>query len=196
VKLLPAFIDYPRREVNIKILYCGPDHAGKSTSLTHIYEHASPQRRGRLISLATKPHTVLFDFVPDLGKINGFGVRLHLVEVPAASYYTNTRELVCKGAAGVVFVADSSASRIDDNLESLNNVRGYLTLEDSEAHDVPVIFQYNKRDLQDILSVESLRSRLNTLGAPETETVATQGLGVSDCLMTIAKLVILRALPH
>ena len=171
-------------ELNIKIVYYGPDYAGKSTSLTHIYKHTSPPRRGKLFSLATTPRTVAFHFLPlNLAKVNGLDVRLHLYEVPPSPDYEATRTLIFKGASGVVFVADSGVARSEANRASLDELRG--------RDPLPVVFQYNKRDLRDILPTSDLRSLLDTRGAPEIETVATQGQGVVDSLMAIVQQVLL-----
>jgi signal recognition particle receptor subunit beta len=183
--------NHARGELNLKIVYCGPDFAGKSTSLTHIYEHTDAQRRGKLMRLATKPPTVAFDFLPlNLGKVGGLDVRLHLIEVPPPDY-ASSRHLIFKGASGVVFVADSVIARSEANRASLEELRGNLAAHGYVFDQIPLVFQYNKRDLQDILSMADLSSLLNTRGAPETETVATKGQGVLDCLMTIVKQMLL-----
>jgi hypothetical protein len=188
-----GFINYVRREIGLKIVYYGPALGGKTTNLTYIHGSISPKRRGQMISLETQTErTLFFDFLPlDLGKIGGYNVRLHLFTTPGQPQYAASRKLVLQGVCGVVFVADSSISRIDDNLESLEDLRRILDEYGYDFDEMPLVFQYNKRDLPDILSVDSLRSQLNARGAPETETVATTGHGVFDCLKTTAKLVLL-----
>ena len=109
-----TFINYAAKEINCKIVYYGPGLGGKTTNLQHIYNKTAPDRRGKMISLATEAdRTLFFDFLPlDLGSIRGFTTRFHLYTVPGQVFYNETRKLVLKGADGIVFVADSQEQMV------------------------------------------------------------------------------------
>jgi signal recognition particle receptor subunit beta len=180
------------REISAKIVYYGPGLSGKTTTLKYIYEHTRPERRGQLLTLATEgDRTIFFDFLPlHVEQVQGMGVRFQLYTVPGQVFYEATRRLVLNGADGVVFVADSQRSARDSNLQSFDNLRANLAEMGIDLARFPLVFQYNKRDLSDLLPVEVLRSDLNAIGAPEFETAATIGLGVLEALRAISALVI------
>ena len=180
------------REIVFKIVYYGPGLGGKTTTLQHLHATAKPEHRGRLVSLATPgDRTLYFDFLPILlPKMRGMSVRLQLYTVPGQVYYDATRKLVLKGADGLVFVADSQPSRMDANLESLQNLRDNLREQGLELSKIPHVFQYNKRDLDDVIAVDELERALNAHEAPAIGTSATLGDGVYEALETIARQVL------
>jgi hypothetical protein len=141
-----------------------------------------------MLSLATKTdRTLFFDFLPlDLGKIRGMRTKLQLYTVPGQVYYNSTRQLVLKGADGVVFVADSQDFALDANVESLQNLEDNLQRQGIRIKEIPVVMQYNKRDLPNVLPVDELEKEVNRLGVPHFESVATTGLGVEETLKGIA----------
>ena len=187
-----SMINYASREINCKIVYYGPGLGGKTTNLEYVYEKVAPSTRGKLISLATESErTLFFDFLPvDLGTIRGFKTRFHLYTVPGQVYYNASRKLILKGVDGVVFVADSSPSRLDANLESMDNLYQNLAEHDFDLRELPFVIQYNKRDLPGALPVEQLAASLNPTGVPSFEAIATRGTGVFDTLKAISKQVI------
>ena len=119
-----SFLNYSSREINCKLVYYGPGLCGKTTNLQYVHKKTIPTSKGKLISLATETdRTLFFDFLPlKLGKIKGFDVRFHLYTVPGQVFYNASRKLILKGVDGVVFVADSQTSRMEANIESLQNL--------------------------------------------------------------------------
>lgn len=188
-----SFINYSSREINCKLVYYGPGLCGKTTNLQFIYKKTNPDRKGKLISLATETErTLFFDFLPlSLGEIKGFKVRFHLYTVPGQVFYAASRKLILKGVDGVVFVADSQAERIDANLESLDDLKVNLAEQGYELDRLPFAIQYNKRDLPNIVSTGELKELLNQNGVPDFEVVATVGTGVFETLKEIGRLVIM-----
>ncbi|MBZ0121107.1 MAG: GTPase, partial [Sandaracinaceae bacterium] len=180
------------REISAKVVYYGPGLSGKTTSLKQIYESVKPQRRGELVTLATEgDRTIFFDFLPlHVKQVKGMGVRFQLYTVPGQVFYEATRRLVLQGADGVVFVADSQAAAREANLQSLEDLRRNLDEMDVDVESFPVVFQWNKRDLPNVMSTATMSAELNWIGAPELETEATTGLGVLDALREVSKLVI------
>ena len=119
-----SIVNYATREITCKIVYYGAGRSGKTTNLQYIYAQVPPDRKGNMVSLATQTdRTLFFDFLPlDLGTISGFSTRLQLYTVPGQVYYQATRKLVLQGADGVVFVADSQARQLDENIESMQEI--------------------------------------------------------------------------
>jgi len=187
-----SMINYASREINCKLVYYGPGLGGKTTNLEYIYNKVRPETRGKLISLATETErTLFFDFLPvDLGTIRGFNTRFHLYTVPGQVYYNASRRLILKGVDGIVFVADSQVERMDANIASLQNLYENLADYGYDPQQVPIVIQYNKRDLPNIVPVEELRAELNPDGLPDFEAVAVKGIGVFDTLKSVSKLVL------
>jgi signal recognition particle receptor subunit beta len=185
-------INYASREINCKIVYYGPGLGGKTTNLEYVFNKVNPETRGKLISLATETErTLFFDFLPvDLGSVKGFKTRFHLYTVPGQVYYNASRRLILKGVDGVVFVGDSRAERMDANLASLQNLYENLAEHGFEPDKLPMVLQYNKRDVPDAVGVEELRAQLNPTGLPDFEAVAVSGEGVFDTLKAVSKLVL------
>ncbi len=188
-------INYAFKEVVCKIVYYGPGLSGKTTNLQWVFEKIPSQSRGELISLATETdRTLYFDFLPiNLGTIHGLATKFQLYTVPGQVFYNATRKLVLRGVDGIVFVADSQLAKMDENLESLNNLKENLKEYGYNLEDIPFVLQYNKRDLNDIAEIEQLQQALNKCGLPYFEAVACQGRGVFDTLKSICKLVLDKA---
>lgn len=187
-----SFINYSSREINCKIVYYGPGLCGKTTNLQYIYKKTNPNAKGKMISLATETErTLFFDFLPlSLGDIRGFKTRFHLYTVPGQVFYDASRKLILKGVDGVVFVADSQQERLDANIESLENLAQNLKEQGYDITKIPLVIQYNKRDLPNASSLDELRKALNPSARPEYEAISTTGQGVFETLKMIAKLVL------
>ncbi len=189
-----ALIDLSRKEVHCKIVYYGPGRGGKTTNLLYIYNAMNNGVRGKMLTIETKgDRTLFFDLLPlNLGKVNGFDVRIQLYTVPGQTIYEATRKLVLKGVDGVVFVADSLRVRREKNIESFNDLKKNLTEYGLSIEEIPLVLQYNKRDLANsaipTLSVDELESDLNNeLKAITFEATATKGIGVFETLKEISK---------
>jgi mutual gliding-motility protein MglA len=187
-----SMINYASREINCKLVYYGPGLGGKTTNLEYVYSRVDPSTRGKLISLATEQErTLFFDFLPvDLGSIRGFKTRFHLYTVPGQVYYNASRRLILKGVDGLVFVADSQAERMDANIAALENLYENLAEYGYDAGALPVVIQWNKRDLPNAVPLAELRHQLNPMGLQDFEAVAVRGAGVFDTLKSISKLVL------
>lgn len=187
-----ASINYASKEISCKIVFYGPGLSGKTTNLQYVHRKIPPRTRGELISLATdQDRTLFFDFLPvDIGKVHGFSTKFQLYTVPGQVYYNATRKLVLRGVDGLVFVADSQKSKTDENTESLQNLMENLSEYGYKIERIPLVFQYNKRDLPDISPVEELQKTLNPKGFSQFEAVATRGIGVFDTLKCVSKLVL------
>ena len=180
------------KEITAKVVYYGPGLCGKTTNLQFVYESLPSNNRSKMLSLATRTdRTLFFDFLPlDLGRIRGMRMRLQLYTVPGQVYYNSTWQLVLKGADGVVFVADSQDVALDANLESLQNLEDNLKRQGLRIREMPIVIQYNKRDLPNALPVDELEREMNKLAAPHFESVATTGVGVEATLKGITHLVL------
>jgi len=180
-------------QVTAKIVFYGPGLCGKTTNLQFIHQKTAQGTRGDMVSLETEgDRTLFFDLLPlDVGVIGGMKARLQLYTVPGQVFYNATRKLVVKGVDGVVFVADSQAPMLDANIQSLANLDENLRELGLDLTQVPIVFQYNKRDLRNILSIEELDRALNKHGAPFHEAAARHGIGVFETLKTISRLSLL-----
>lgn len=187
-----AFFNYVTKEITLKVVYYGPGLSGKTTNLQHLYSILDPSQKGKFISLSTESdRTLFFDFLPvDLGKIRDFNLRFQLYTVPGQIRYNATRKLVLKGADAVVFVADSQKEMREQNIESLNNMRENLISNNIDPDSIPVVLQYNKRDLPNLLSIYDLNSDLNKKGYPYIESEALNGKGVKETFDLITKLLL------
>ena len=191
-----SLVNYATREITCKIVYYGPGRSGKTTNLHYIYSQVPSDRKGQMVSLATQTdRTLFFDFLPlDLGTISGFTTRFQLYTVPGQVYYQTTRRLVLQGADGVVFVADSQSRQLEENVESLQDLHANLAEHGVDARAVPLVLQYNKRDLPPdlLLPVPALEDALNFRGVPSFEADALHGAGVFETLRSISELVLRR----
>lgn len=187
-----SMINYASREINCKIVYYGTGLGGKTTNLEYIYSRVNPDTKGKMISLATETErTLFFDFLPiDLGEIRGFKTRFHLYTVPGQVYYNASRRLILKGVDGIIFVADSQATRAEANIESMHNLYENLETYGYDLQTIPFAIQYNKRDMPNVLSVEELRAQINPMGVSDYEGVAIEGKGVFETLSCVSKLVV------
>lgn len=186
------YINWQQRQLRLKIVYYGPAMSGKTTNLEQIHSRIDPNNRSNLVSLkTTEDRTLYFDFMQfELGKICGLIPSIQLYTVPGQAYYYASRKLVFRGVDGVVFVVDSDAKRIQDNLESWKDMSAYLKNSGRTKKNLPVVIQYNKRDLYNAIPVEVLRKNLGTENYPQFEAVAYHGQGVFDTLKSIVNNVI------
>ncbi len=180
-------INWQLRQLRLKIVYYGPAMSGKTTNIEQIHKRIDPNNRSNLVSLKTNDdRTLFFDFMQfELGKICGMSPCIQLYTVPGQEYYKASRKLVLRGADGVVFVADSSAARINDNLESWLDMGTALTEMNHPIGKIPLVVQYNKRDLADAVPIRSLHQSLGVGEFPEFEAVAFNGEGVLNTLKSI-----------
>ncbi|MBD3421661.1 MAG: hypothetical protein GF398_16210 [Chitinivibrionales bacterium] len=186
-----ASINYGAKEISVKVVYYGPGLSGKTTNLQVIHQKVPKEHKSNMVSLATEQdRTLFFDFLPlDLGKIKGFSTKFQLYTVPGQVYYNATRKLVLRGVDGIVFVADSAPDKMVENEESLQNLMDNLAEYGYSRDNIPIILQYNKRDLPNALPIESLQ-QLNKYSFQTTEAVAIKGKGVFETLKVIGKIVI------
>jgi len=186
-----ALLNHAKKELSAKIVYYGPGLSGKTTNLEWIHRKLAPDKRGKLISLETKTdRTLFFDFLPvQIGEISGFRTRFNVYTVPGQIFYNETRRMVLKGVDGIVFVADSQKEMANENLENLKNLAENLRSIGKELAKVPLVIQFNKRDLANILSVEEMNRLLNAPGLPFFEAVAVKGEGVLTTLTRITRVV-------
>ncbi len=193
-----AFINYINKEINAKIVYYGPGLSGKTTNIIYIHKKLTPESRGKLVSLATQTdRTLFFDFLPiSIGEISGYKVRFHLYTVPGQIFYNTTRKMVLKGVDGIVFVADSQKQMLEDNIESIKNLEENLNDYGIDIKEIPMVIQYNKRDLENAMDIEDLHIHLNRYKSPFFTAVATEGKGVLETLMAICKMVIKKLKEH
>jgi signal recognition particle receptor subunit beta len=186
-----VFFNYATMQMAAKIVYYGPGLCGKTTNLHYIYAKTSPQSRGEMVSLETETdRTLFFDLLPiDVGVIGGFKTRLQLYTIPGQVFYNTTRKLVLKGVDGIVFVADSQNAMMEANLESLKNLRDNLTELGVKIEDIPLVMQFNKRDLPNVADIDTLRAHLDPDYKHDfLEAVAATGVGVFETLKQISKL--------
>lgn len=188
-----ALFNYATKEITIKIVYYGPGLSGKTTNLQYLHSVLDPDTKGKLLSLATEAdRTLFFDFLPvELGKIREFSIRFQLYTVPGQVRYNATRKLVLRGVDAIVFVADSQRDLREQNIESLQNMYENLFANNINPEEIPLILQYNKRDLPNILSVDELNGDLNKNGRYEySESIAIDGIGIENTFQHITKLVL------
>lgn len=190
-----SLVNHATREIICKIVYYGPGRSGKTTNLQYTHGAVPEERKGQLVSLATETdRTLFFDFLPlDLGSISGFRTRFQLYTVPGQVYYNATRKLVLRGADGAVFVADSQPEQLSANLDSLRNLQENVLEQGLDIRQLPLVMQYNKRDLPGVMPIDELDDLLNFRGVPAFPAAAVSGRGVFDTLRGISELV-LRAL--
>lgn len=192
-----ARFNFQKKCVECRIVYYGPGFCGKTTNLQVIYEKAPTGVTGELSSIATKDdRTLFFDFMPmDLGKVAGLSLKFLLYTVPGQVYYNNTRKLVLQAVDGIIFVADSDkagAGKMPENIQSLENLRENLLEQGRSLDDIPVVLQYNKRDLPEVYSIEELNEKLNTNNWPHVEATAFKGDGVFQTIKVLSKIMVER----
>ncbi|MBF0477196.1 MAG: GTPase domain-containing protein [Deltaproteobacteria bacterium] len=192
-----AFIDFSKREIQCKIVYYGPGRGGKTTNLLCIHKAMNENVRGEMVSINTKgDRTLFFDFLPlSLGSIRNMNIKIQLYTVPGQTMYNASRKLVLKGVDGIVFVADSLRVRKENNIEALANMEENLKGEKIDITQIPLVMQYNKRDLVDgdipIMPIEELEQDLNgRLRVPVFPGSALNGNGVFETLREISKITV------
>lgn len=185
------FFDLKRREIQFKIVYYGPAFSGKTTNLLEIHRKF-PGSKGRLISIDTEgERTLFFDFLPiELRITKSFRTRFYLYTVPGQPHYRASRKLVLKGVDGIVYVADSKMDRLEENIEVLNELYRFLDELGLKGYTIPMVFQYNKRDLPDAVPLRILEEKLNKNGLPSVPSIAIEGKGVFKTLELILKAVL------
>ncbi|MFN2387410.1 MAG: ADP-ribosylation factor-like protein, partial [Thermoanaerobaculia bacterium] len=178
------------RELTAKIVYYGPGLGGKTTNLQLLHDRLEPGTVGKLLNLAThSDRTIYFDLLPvELGDIKGYKIRFQLATVPGQTAFNETRRVVLKGTDGIVFVADSQWTMLPKNLESWQNLKDNLKVNSISFEGIPIVIQYNKRDLPDILSVDAMQEALGLSSYPFVEAVASAGRGVTETFKLISKL--------
>lgn len=188
------FIALEKKEVNFKVVYCGPGRSGKTTNLAWLHRSLASEKRGDLLMLNTREErTLFFDFFPmELGQIKGFRLRFHMYTVPGQSYYQASRKLVLEGADATVFVADSQASRLEENLASFRQMCGTLREHGVDLPRFPVVLQYNKRDCENALPLGTLERELKIAGLPVFPSVAFRGEGVMETARRTTEMVLER----
>jgi len=187
-----AIFNYKKREISAKIVYYGPALCGKTTNVQFIHQKLNPRQRGELVSLATDAdRTLFFDFLPiELENVGGFKTRFQIYTVPGQVYYNSTRKAVLTGVDGVIFVADSQISMEHENVESLNNLIENLNYYNRDVSQIPLILQYNKRDLDKVMTVKELDKLLNHHQVPSFAASAVTGGGVLQTLTACCKQVL------
>ena len=193
-ELYMSFVNFAKREVQLKVVYYGPGMCGKTTNIQMIHNMLNPDARGDLTSLATSgDRTLFFDFMPlEADAIEGFKTRFQLYTVPGQPMYNATRQLVLLSVDGVVFVADSQWSKMQENIESLANLEKNLAAKGNSLDTIPYVLQYNKRDLPGAAPLHYLDYTLNNrpMRTPSIAAVATTGSGVFETLNMISRLVL------
>jgi hypothetical protein len=184
---MPA-VKHVAREIILKIVYYGPGLGGKTTNLRWIHGHTRPELRGKLLSLDTETErTLFFDLLAvHLGTFRGYTIRLQLCTVPGQIAHDATRRLVLRGVDGVVFVVDSQRAMIDSNVESIRNLEDNLRLQGDDPDVLPLVLQYNKRDLPDVVPIDELRQELRVpADLAQIEAAAVDGVGVFETMKSI-----------
>ncbi|MBL0211408.1 MAG: GTPase domain-containing protein [Holophagaceae bacterium] len=188
-----TFINYASREINCKIVYYGPGLCGKTTNIQWIHQQANPEKRGKLVSLATETdRTLFFDFLPlDMGTVKGFKVRFHLYTVPGQVFYDASRKLILRGCDGVIFVADSQRPRMEANIEAIANLATNLKDNGFDIRTIPYVLQLNKRDMPTAEKADEMERLLRFRNEPMIEGVASQGVGVIETLKACARQILM-----
>lgn len=187
-----AFVNLKKKEIQVKIVYYGPGRGGKTTNLEFVYNKFNDRIKTEMVTIKTHgDRTLFFDFLPlDIGKIAGYDARIQLYTVPGQVKYNATRRLVLRGADGIVFVADSMVVRREKNILSLKNLQENLATYKKSIFKIPLVLQYNKRDLAEqnipVLPIETLQKDLNSqLKVPSFEASALKGVNVANTMKKI-----------
>ena len=187
-----SFINYATKEINCKIVFFGPGLSGKTTNVQYIYEQTQSDARGKLVTLSTEnERTLFFDFLPlSVGDVRGYKTRFHLYTIPGQTFYEVSRQFILKGVDGIVFVADSQAERMEANIESFEGLEKSLDKQGYDLNKLPLVFQYNKRDLPEAVSIRELEATFNPMKRQYFEAVASRGQGVMETLQAVSQAVI------
>jgi hypothetical protein len=192
-----ALINPKKKEVQVKIVYYGPGRGGKTTNLEYINKKFRSRIKSDMVTVKTyNDRTLFFDFLPfDIGMIKGYTIKIQFYTVPGQVKYNATRKLVLRGVDGIVFVADSMTLRQEMNAKSLENLRDNLASFNKDLRKIPLVLQYNKRDLAKqgipLLSVDTLQKELNSrLNAPYFPASAVTGENVAATMKKIISLTV------
>ena len=192
-----AIVNLKKKQIECKIVYYGPGRCGKTTNLEYIHKAFKKQVKGEMVSINTDgDRTLFFDFLPlELGKLMGCDVRVQLYTVPGQVRYASTRKLVLRGSDGIIFVADSLEVRREKNMLALKDLQQNLKEYNISIFDVPLVMQFNKRDLKDanikLMPLEQMQHDLNRqLKVPALPGSALAGDGVGKTLNVCLKLVL------
>lgn len=188
-----AFVNYNNKEITVKIVYYGPALSGKTTCLQYVYESGKYKKKGKLITLDTDgDRTLFFDFLPiEIGKLGDYSIKMQLYTVPGQVAYNTTRKLVLQGSDGIVFVSDSQVVMREQNIDSFSNLKENLKANNISFSEMPLIFQFNKRDLKEILPIDILNGDLNPENKAFFPTIGTTGENVLEGLHAIMKMTII-----
>lgn len=184
-----SFVNNETKELHCKIVYYGPSLGGKTTNVQWIYQNTAEEQKSPL-NIETE-RTLFFDFLPlFIGNIHGYQTRFHVYSVPGQVVYDASRKLIMTGLDGVIFVADSQPERMEENIEALRNLELNLQQQGYDIRQIPIVMQYNKRDLDNVTPIEEMRLSLNKYNFPEVQAVASDGKGVIESLKIISKSII------
>jgi hypothetical protein len=180
-------LNHRDRTIKVKLVYYGPPVGGKTTNLQILHRAAAAKRRGDLISInSAQDRTILFDLLPlRTPGFRGFDLRLQVLAVPGQAMYSATRRLVLKGADSLVFVANSALDRWEENIQSFREMTQNLLQHRLDVEQMPLVLQYNKRDLPQVLEVEALDRALNMRRTDVIPAVAVRGEGVLETFGTV-----------
>lgn len=183
-------LDFTARELTIKLVYYGPALSGKTTNLQALHAASSPEATGRLMTLETRDdRTLFFDLLPlTFGSENGLSVRLKVFTVPGQVIHASTRRLVLQGADGVAFIADSRKAETEHNAESFRDLRENLKQNGLNTKQLPLVLQFNKRDMPNVRSVAELTDLATQGKEPVYLAVATKRLGIVDTFIGLLHL--------
>ncbi|MBI2954564.1 MAG: GTPase domain-containing protein [Chloroflexi bacterium] len=187
-----SLVNSNTNEIHCKIVYCGPSLSGKTANLESIDSRAPDTAKGELLTLSTEAEPpLLFDFLPlDMGMVKGRKLRFHLYTIPRQALGDDTCSALLDGVDGVVFVADSGRNRFRDNVESFNEMERAFSARGKPVGDIPLVIQFNKRDIVDAVPLPILNARMNPVNAPRFQAVASRGIGVFTTLRAIGGLVV------
>lgn len=187
-----AIVNYRRREINCKIVYVGPSLGGKTTNIQCIHGRLPSDRRSSLQCINTEgDRTLFFDYFSlDLENVQGMATKFLIYAVPGQPMYRSTRKMVLNGVDGLVFVVDSNSNRLSDNLEALLELKTMLEEYGYDYATIPLVLQYNKRDLENTTPVEEFETLLNDRDCPSFEAIAIENKGVIDTFKAICTKVI------
>lgn len=186
-----AVIDPNKQEINLKIIYYGPAEAGKSSSLGQLQKKIQSKKKSSVGQKDPTEKTLFFDFIALASEaIGGYKTRFQVYTIHGESFYEDSRKYILKGVDGVIFVADSQIEKLQSNMESLNMLQADLYELGLALKDVPLVIQYNKRDLKNIPPADDLRRAINTLHVPDFETNAKTGTGIVEAFQECVKQVI------
>ncbi len=193
-----AFTNLDAKEINCKVAYFGAPQAGKTQNLRAIYSKISTEMKAGLVELSAEvPQNKYFDFLPlSLGQVYGYHLKMHLFSIPLTTPYRTLQNLILKGLDGAVFVVDSRVERVMENIDAFLEFKNLLKTNGFNLGDLPLIVQYNKRDLPGCVPLDILRSEFKVTSSSELEAIATEALGTMETLKALTKKIILKMAAH